>query len=439
MAELLITRHWGEPGSHTLAAYLAHGGYQALRKALSMTPEAVTEEVKKSVLRGRGGARFPTGLKWTFVPRDSGKPVYLVVNADEGEPGTFKDRHVMERSPHMILEGMAIAAHAIRAREAFFYIRGEYALPAERVGRAIEEAERAGYLGASVFGSPFGLKTTLVRGAGAYICGEETGLLSSVEGGKGHPKLKPPFPAVSGLYGCPTIVNNVETLACLPHIMTLGGEAFAALGCPRNGGLSLFCVSGHVNNPGVFELPLGTRLREIIAGPAGGVRGGRRLKAVLPGGSSTAALTADETDVSMDCESLAALGTMLGSAAIMVMDETACMVRAARVLADFYAHESCGQCTPCREGTDWIARLLRSIEGGRGRPEDLDLILDLCDNMSGKTVCVLADGAAVPVSSIVRKFRGEFLEHLEGRCSAGRFPGAAEAAAGDFAAAGGGR
>jgi NADH-quinone oxidoreductase subunit F len=417
VAERLVTKHWGTPNGHALDAYLAQGGYESLRRALGMAPEAVTEEVKKSVIRGRGGARFPTGLKWSFVPKNSGKPVYLVVNADEGEPGTFKDRQLMEQTPHMLVEGIAIAAHAIGAKECFVYIRGEYTVPIARVRQALAEAEAAGHLGH--------VKTVVVIGAGAYICGEETGLLSSIEGKKGHPKLKPPFPAVSGLYKCPTVVNNVETLAYLPHILKAGGEAFAAMGSPKNGGVALYCVSGHVKRPGVLELPMGTTLREMIFGHCGGIRGDRELKAVIPGGSSSAVLTPDQIDVKMDSESLAALGTMLGSAGIVVMDDTTCMVRTCRNIAEFYAHESCGQCTPCREGCDWMARLLRNVEHGRGTPKDLDVVLSICDNMAGKTICVFADGAAMPVSSFVKKFRDEFLEHLEGRCRVGRFPSTA--------------
>ncbi len=416
MAELLVTKHWGEPDCHTLESYLQQGGYEGLRKALTMTPEDITEEVKKSVIRGRGGARFPTGLKWSFIPKNTKKPIYLAVNADEGEPGTFKDRLLMENTPHMMLEGIAITCYAIRAKECFIYIRGEYAVPIQRVTQAVEEAERAGYLGENILGTKLSIKTIIMKGAGAYICGEETGMLSSMEGKKGFPKLKPPFPAVSGLYQCPTIVNNVETLAYLPYIINLGGEAFAAMGSPKNGGLALFCMSGHVKQPKVLELPMGTTLREMIYTHCGGIRGDRELKAVIPGGSSSAVLTPDQIDVRMDSESLAALGTMLGSAGIVVMDETTCMVRVTRNIADFYAHESCGQCTPCREGCDWMAKILRNIERGKGKSEDLQTILNICDNMVGKTICVFADGAAMPLASLVKKFRHEFLEHLEGKC-----------------------
>ena len=423
MAEKVLTKHWYQPGCHTLDSYLKQGGYESLKKALAMEPAAVTEEVKKSLLRGRGGARFPTGLKWSFVPKNTGKPVYLVVNADEGEPGTFKDRHIMEQWAHSMVEGIAIAAWAIGSKEAFVYIRGEYSVPIERVKTALAEAEAQGFLKPQAFGSKFqGVKVTVVRGAGAYICGEETGLLSSIEGKKGHPKLKPPFPAVEGLYRCPTVVNNVETLAYLPEILRMGGEAFAALGSPKNGGVALYCVSGHVNRPGVVEAPMGVTLRALIEEYCGGMRDGKKLKAVIPGGSSSSVLLPDQIDVKMDSEGLAALGTMLGSAGVVVLDETTCMVRIARNTADFYAHESCGQCTPCREGVDWIAKLMRGIEAGRGRVEDLDMILTLCGNMAGKTICVFADGAAMPITGFVRKFRHEFLEHLEGRCSVGAFP-----------------
>lgn len=423
----MVTAHWGEPGCHTIESYLKHGGYDSLKKALAMSPEQVTSEVKKSLLRGRGGARFPTGVKWGFVPKNAGKPVYLVVNGDEGEPGTFKDRWILENSPHMMIEGAAIAAYAIGARECFVYIRGEYAEQTARMREAIAEAERGGFLGPGVLGTGFSVKVTVASGAGAYICGEEMGLISSLEGKKGQPRIKPPFPAVSGLYQCPTIVNNVETLAYLPHIIRIGGEAFAALGSPKNGGLALYCVSGHVKQPGVVELPSGTPLREIIYTHCGGVRGDRALKAVIPGGSSAPVLKPEEIDVKMDAESLLALGSMLGSAGVVVMDDTTCMVEVARTIADFYAHESCGQCTPCREGCFWIAELVRGIERGEGAPEDIDKILDICDKMVGKTVCVFADGAAMPVVGLVRKFRSEFEEHLQGRCCVGKFKEAGDA------------
>ncbi len=427
MSDLLLTKHWGEPDNHTLEAYRRQGGYTSLRKAIGMKPEQVTEEVKASLLRGRGGARFSTGLKWSFVPKNTGKPVYLVVNADEGEPGTFKDRQIMTECPHAMLEGIAMAAYAIGAKECFIYIRGEYTVPIARVKAALAEAEAAGYLGDNVLGSGFGFKTIVVMGAGAYICGEETGLLSSIEGKKGHPKLKPPFPAVSGLYKCPTVVNNVETLAYLPYIFQVGSAAFAAMGSPKNGGVALYCISGHVKKPGVIEVPMGTTLRSMIYDHCGGIRGDRQLKGVIPGGSSSAVLTPDQIDVKMDAESLQGLGSMLGSGGVIVMDETTCMVRVARNTADFYAHESCGQCTPCREGCDWIAKLMRDIEAGKGKPADLDTILSICNNMAGKTICVFADGAAMPLSAFVKKYRSEFLEHMEGRCSVGPLPAAAAA------------
>ena len=408
MPEPLLTAGWNDSGSHTINAWLARGGYEGLRRARSMAPSEVIEEVKKSALRGRGGARFSTGMKWSFVPKEGNKPVYLAVNADEGEPGTFKDRHIMEKSPHAMIEGAAIAAHAIGAREVFVYIRGEYSAPAERVLKAIGEAEDSGFIG--------GLKFTVVRGAGAYICGEETSLLSSVEGKKGYPKLKPPFPAVSGLYKSPTVINNVETLAYLPFIMVRGGEWFASLGTPKNGGMALYCVSGHVNRPGVYELPMGVTLRELIEAHARGIRGGGNLRAVFPGGSSSAVLTAGEIDVKMDSESLAAAGTMLGSGAVIVMDDSMCMAAVARNLADFYSHESCGQCTPCREGTDWMAQLVRRLMRGRGRPGELDLVPEIARMMTGKTICALADAAAIPLSSLVAKFRGDFEAHLADQC-----------------------
>lgn len=408
MPELLLTADWHNPESHTINAWLAQGGYEGLRRTRLMDPAAVIDEVKKSALRGRGGARFSTGMKWSFVPRNSGKPVYLAVNADEGEPGTFKDRHIMEKSPHALVEGAAIAAYAIGAREVFVYIRGEYAAPAGRVGKAISEAEDAGFIE--------GLKFTVVQGAGAYICGEETALLSSVEGKKGFPKLKPPFPAVSGLYRSPTVINNVETLAYLPFIMVRGGDWFASLGTPKNGGMALYCVSGHVNRPGVYELPMGVSLRELIESHARGIRGGGNLRAVFPGGSSSAVLAADEVDVKMDSESLASAGSMLGSGAVIVMDDTVCMASVARNLADFYAHESCGQCTPCREGTDWMSKLIQRLMRGRGRPGELDMVPEVARMMVGRTICALADAAAIPLSSLIAKFRGDFEAHIAGQC-----------------------
>ena len=398
--------------------YVANGGYTAAKKALSsMTPAQVIDEVSRANLRGLGGAGFPTARKWSFIPKASPKPKYLVVNADEGEPGTFKDRYILERDPHALLEGMIIAAHAIGSHKAYVYIRGEYFESARRFSRAIEEAYAHGWLGANIQGSGFDLEVVVHRGAGAYICGEETALLTSLEGGKGFPRLKPPFPAISGLFQCPTIVNNVETLACVPFILREGAERFAQLGTPKQGGTRLFSVSGHVNRPGLYEAPVGVTLRELIDTCAQGVRNGRLLKAVIPGGISAKVLTAEEIDVSMDFDSLMAAGTMAGSAGVIVMDETTCMLDALQSAAKFFAHESCGQCSPCREGTGWINRILRRLSAGGGRLQDLDDLLAIAGDMEGKTICVFADAAAWPVQSYITKFRAEFEEHIRtGTC-----------------------
>jgi len=406
---LWITRNWAEPGCHTLAAYLGLGGYDSLRKAVTMHSGEVISGVDGPCIDGRGGAHFPTSRKWTRMPKDSTKPHYLVVNADEGEPGTFKDRHIMEKAPHRVVEGAAIAAYAMGISTVFIYVRGEYVLPLERMRTAVEEARKAGFLGERILGSGFSLRMTVMRGAGAYICGEETGMLSSMEGGKGFPRLKPPYPAFSGLYGCPTMIDNVETLAYIPGALLCGkrciteGKAPGELGCP-----ALFCVSGHVERPGVYELPIGSTAREIIYGPAGGVRDGATLKAVIPGGSSSGVLAADEIDAPMSREGLARYGAMMGTLALVVMDESVSMLAVAQNLAKFYAHETCGQCTPCREGCDWMAKLLGRIARGHGRTGEVDLLLDVSRRMSGRTICAFAEGAAQAISSIVKKFRQEF-------------------------------
>jgi len=403
-------------------SYTAEGGYLAAGKALaSMTPAGIIDEVSQANLRGLGGAGFPAGRKWSFVPKSSPKPKYLVVNADEGEPGTFKDRYILERDPHALLEGMIIAAYAIGSHKTYVYIRGEYFRPARRFARAVEEAYAHGWLGNNIQGSGFDLDVVIHRGAGAYICGEETALLTSLEGGKGFPKLKPPFPAISGLFQCPTIVNNVETLACLPYILRHGAGHFAALGTPRQGGTRLFSVAGHVNRPGLYEAPVNVTLRALIEDYAQGVRGGRKLKAVIPGGISAKVLSADEIDVAMDFDSLTAAGTMAGSAGVIVMDETTCMLDALQSAARFFAHESCGQCSPCREGTGWIHRIVRRISEGKGKLQDLDHLLAIAGDMEGKTICVFADAAAWPVQSYITKFREEFEEHIRaGSCAASR-------------------
>jgi NADH-quinone oxidoreductase subunit F len=417
----VVSTRLKDPDGTWWDAYVADGGYGAARKALSMTPAQIIDEVSRANLRGLGGAGFPTGRKWSFIPKASPKPRYLVVNADEGEPGTFKDRYLLERDPHALLEGMVIAARAIESHKAYVYIRGEYFRSARRFGRAVEEAYAHGWLGRNIQGSGFDLDVVIHRGAGAYICGEETALLTSLEGGKGFPKLKPPFPAISGLFQCPTIVNNVETLACVPFILREGAERFAGLGTGKQGGTRLFSVCGHVNRPGLYEAPVSVTLRELIEKYAQGVRGGRKLKAVIPGGISAKVLTADEIDVSMDFDSLLAAGTMAGSGGVIVMDETTCMLEALQSAAKFFAHESCGQCSPCREGTGWVYRILRRISNGDGRLQDLDDLLAIARDMEGKTICVFADAAAWPVQSYITKFRPEFEEHIRtGRCLARR-------------------
>jgi NADH-quinone oxidoreductase subunit F len=419
MSEKYFLHNSNKPESKNLAFYLAQQGYSAWRKVLQQNdPAQVIEEVKKSGLRGRGGAGFPTGMKWSFVPRDSEKPKYLVCNADESEPGTFKDRYLIEREPHMLLEGIAIASFAIQAHRAYIYIRGEFAYGAQVLEQAIAEAEAKNLLGQRILGSGYDLQVTVHRGAGAYICGEETGLLESLEGKRGWPRLKPPFPAVVGAFQSPTVVNNVETLANLPLIFSRGADWFAGIGPnPKNTGPKLYCVSGHVNKPGLYEFPMGKNLKELIYEECGGIRNGKKLKAVIPGGSSVPVLKADQIDVSMDFESLVAAGSMLGSAGVIVMDEDTCMVNALYNLERFYAHESCGQCTPCREGTTWMVKILKRLEKGGGRPEDLPLLDDIARHITFRTICPLGDAAAMPAASFLKQFHAEFAAHAElGRC-----------------------
>jgi NADH-quinone oxidoreductase subunit F len=401
-----------------IEVYISLGGYQSLAKTLrEYSPAEIIDIVKKSGLRGRGGAGFPTGAKWSFVPKDSGKPVYLCVNADESEPGTFKDRLIIEKDPHQLIEGTIISAYALGCHQAFIYIRGEFSLGAKILNQAIAEAHAKGYLGENILNSGFDLEITVHRGAGAYICGEETALLESLEGKRGHPRLKPPFPALVGLYSSPTVINNVETLANIPHILDKGPEWYAAIGVERNAGTRLFGVSGHVIKRGVYELPMGTPLRELIYDHCGGIPHNRKLKAIVPGGSSTPVLTADQVDVALDFDSIAKAGSMLGSAGVIVMDDSTCMVKAALRLSKFYAEESCGQCTQCREGTEWMHRILTRLENGRGRSGDLELILDICANMKGRTICPLSDAAAMPIESYIKKFYDEFAAHIqEQRC-----------------------
>jgi NADH-quinone oxidoreductase subunit F len=415
----IITQLFGVEDSHRLPVYERHGGYQAIRKVLSgMSPEAVIEEVKKSRLRGLGGAGFPTGLKWSFVPKDSQRPKYVVVNADEGEPGTFKDRYIMMNVPHNLLEGIMIAAYAIGAHTAYIYLRGEYVHPRRRLEQAIAEAYAKGYLGENIFGLGYKLDVYIHVGAGAYICGEETALLESLEGKKGWPRLKPPFPATVGAFGCPTVVNNVETLSYVPHIIQRGAEWFASLGTERSGGARILSVSGHVRRPGIYEVTMSTTLREVIHEHAGGIREGRALKAVIPGGSSSPVLRAEEVDVACCFDALASIGSMAGSGGVIVMDETTCMFDALHNIVQFYAHESCGQCTPCRVGTGWLKRIMDRIGEGRGVPGDVDNLRAIAADMLGRTICPLGDAAAMPVMSFVDKFREEFEQHVrEGRCS----------------------
>jgi NADH-quinone oxidoreductase subunit F len=413
----VISGRFGIPNSTSLEVYLQHEGYQALKQALGMNPDDVIAEVKNSGLRGRGGAGFNTGAKWSFVPKQSRQPKYVVCNADESEPGTCKDRPLMEYDPHQLIEGIIIAGHAIQAHQGYVYIRGEYRYLLEIMDRAIIEAYARGYLGKNILGSGFDFDLSTHTGAGAYECGEETALLNSLEGLRGYPRIKPPFPAVVGLYGGPTVVNNVETLCSVPHIILKGAAWFAGLGTPKNGGTRLFCLSGHIQRPGVYELPMGFPLRRMIEEVGGGVPGGKKLKSVIPGGSSCPVLTAEEIDVPMEYDSLAKIGSMLGSGGVVVIDEETCMVKVAHRIMKFYAHESCGWCIPCREGTAWLKSLLERFHGGAGVPEDLDTALDASYNMLGKTLCPLGDAAALPTISILKKFRQEFEEHLKrGTC-----------------------
>jgi NADH-quinone oxidoreductase subunit F len=418
MPERILLRCRDIPDLRSLAVYVQHGGYEAARKALTQhTPEQLVEMVKASNLRGRGGAGFPTGMKWSFLPKQSEKPVYLAVNADESEPGTFKDREIMEDDPHQLLEGILISSFAIKCHRAYIYIRGEMLTGYERLWTAVREAYEGGFFGKNVFGTGFDLDVVVHRGAGAYICGEETGLIESLEGKRAYPRIKPPFPAVYGLFGCPTIVNNVETLACVPHIVARGAEWFRAIGPEKSPGPKLYCVSGHVVRPGVYELPMGTPLREIIYEHAGGIPNGRTLKGVIPGGASMPVFTPAEIDVPMDMDSVQKAGSFLGSAGIIVMDDTVCMVDAMLNLAHFFHHESCGQCTPCREGTGWLETVLHGLEEGHASPADVDLLLNIAGNMMGNTICALADAAAMPVRAFVTKYRAEFEEHARlGAC-----------------------
>jgi NADH-quinone oxidoreductase subunit F len=443
--EVTLSKRFFVKDGHTLETYKKDGGYEGLRKVLKMPTDEVIDTVKKSNLRGRGGAGFPAGMKWSFVPKQSDKPKYFVVNGDESEPGTYKDRYTLARDPHSMLEGSAIGAYAIGAHTIYVYLRGEFGLPYRRLEAAVKEAYDAGIFGESAMGSGYKLDVYVHRGAGAYICGEETALLESLEGKIGRPRLKPPFPAVVGAFGGPTIINNVETMACVPLIFTRGVEWFNAQGSPQNGGPKLICVSGHVERPGVYEVPNGYPMDKFIE-LAGGVWKGRKLKAVIPGGSSTPILVPRpckalakegapesewplETQVPMDLDNIRKAGSMFGSAAMIVMDDQTCMVRSLATLANFYAHESCGQCTPCREGTGWAAKMLNRLEAGKANDADLATLEALGGYMSGTTICPLADALSMPVMSYLAKFRQEFVDHIKkGGCS---YPQAAVSPCGD--------
>lgn len=416
--KLLLTAHVREPNAFTLDFYLAHEGYEGLKRALAMPPEGVIEAVKASGLRGRGGAGFPTGMKWQFVDKKSPNPKYIVCNADESEPGTFKDHLLMERNPHLLIEGCAIACYAIGAKVAYIYIRGEFYHVQEVLERAVGEAYAQGFLGSNVLGSGFDCDVYVHRGAGAYEAGEETALLESLEGKRAQPRNKPPFPAVIGLYNCPTAVNNVETLSNVPLILRQGAEWYAKLGPERNGGPKLYCISGHVRRPGVYEAPMSITLRELIDEYAGGVRDGRTLKAVIPGGSSVPMLLPDQLDAQASFDGVMKEGSLLGSAGIIVLDDTTCMVWLAENLLHFYRHESCGKCTPCREGTDWLLRILQRVEHGEGTLRDLDLLTSISANVAGKTLCAFGDAAVTPALTTLKHFREEYESHIrEGRCT----------------------
>jgi NADH-quinone oxidoreductase subunit F len=415
--EPILTARWPDAEAASIEGYLRTGGYEGLRKALTMDPEAVIDEVKASGLRGRGGAGFPTGTKWSFIPQDTGKPIYVVCNFDESEPGTFNNRELVERDPHQLLEGLIIASYAVNCHTAFIYTRGEFVWPGTILERAVADAYDRGYIGRGVADSDFDLDVVVHRGAGAYICGEETALLESLEGYRGQPRLRPPFPAIEGLYGSPTVINNVETLSCVPHILNRGSAWFASIGPEKSTGPGIFSISGKVNRPGNFEAPMGTTARELIEEYAGGIKDGRRLKAFTPGGSSTPYLTADHLDTPMDFDSVMAAGSLLGTKAMIVLDERDCIVDATLRFTQFYAHESCGKCTPCREGTWWMSRVLKRMELGFGRAEDIDLIKDVGKNMLFKSFCALADGAVSPLDSSIKFFRDEYEEHVRlGRC-----------------------
>jgi NADH-quinone oxidoreductase subunit F len=408
----LLSQYWHEPDSFTLAGYERNDGYKGLRAALQRQPPDIVALVKESGLRGRGGAGFPTGMKWSFIPKDSPKPTYLVVNADESEPGTCKDIPLMLASPHLLIEGVIIASYAINAKHAFIYIRGEVLHVIRRMQQAVQDAYAAGYLGSDILGSGYDLELTVHPGAGAYICGEETALLDSLEGRRGQPRLRPPFPAVAGLYASPTVINNVETIASVPSIVFQGVDWFRSMGSEKSPGFTLYSLSGHVTRPGQYEGPLGLTLRELLD-MAGGIRDGHELKFWTPGGSSTPLLTADHLDIPLDYEGVAEAGSMLGTKALQIFDDSTCVVRAVARWVEFYKHESCGKCTPCREGFWWLVQILDRLEEGHGTEADLDKLLDLSDNIAGRSFCALADGGIAPVTSSLQYFRDEYIRHFE--------------------------
>ncbi|EOM75723.1 NADH oxidoreductase (quinone) subunit F [Rhodococcus rhodnii] len=412
----VLSRYWDEAESWSIETYRRHGGYEALHKALYRDPDEIIETVKESGLRGRGGAGFSVGTKWSFIPQNDGAPHYLVVNADESEPGTCKDMPLLLATPHALVEGAIIAAYAIRANHAFVYVRGEVASVIRRLRTAVQEAYDAGLLGRDIQGTGFDLELVVHAGAGAYICGEETALLDSLEGRRGQPRLRPPFPAVAGLYARPTVVNNVESIASVPSIVQRGAQWFRSMGTEKSPGFTLYSLSGHVQRPGQYEAPLGVTLRELLD-YAGGVRAGHTLKFWTPGGSSTPILTAEHLDVPLDYEGVGAAGSMLGTKALQIFDDTTCVVRSVLRWTEFYAHESCGKCTPCREGTYWLAGLLRRLEAGDADERDIDTVLDVTDSVVGKSFCALGDGAGSPILSSLQYFRDEYLAHIElGRC-----------------------
>ncbi|MEX2466597.1 MAG: NADH-quinone oxidoreductase subunit NuoF [Gemmatimonadota bacterium] len=406
----ILSTYFGDPKHRQIDTYVERDGYGALKKALGMGPGDVVDTVKASGLRGRGGAGFPTGVKWSFMPKDTGKPHYLICNADESEPGTFKDRELIRWNPHQLIEGCLIGAHAMAAQHVYIYCRGEFFETTQVLAKALEDAYAKGYVGKDICGSGIDIDVTIHLGAGAYICGEETGLMNSLEGRRGQPRIKPPFPAAVGAFGMPSTINNVETLSVIPHIIENGGEWYRQYGTEKSPGTKLFCVSGHVNKPGNYELALGFPLMELIEDVCGGMRDGNALKAVIPGGSSVPIITAEEAGrCDLDYEGCVAVGTMLGCASVIVMDETTDIVKQVRRVVDFYAHESCGQCTPCREGSAWTSKMMRRIEDGRGTEEDLDTLMEVTQQMVGTTICVLSDSVAAPVQSSINKFRDEYL------------------------------